>query len=375
MELFEIIFFIFVVSFAVQIIYYWGIFSRLAFYKKRSEVRGQKSDLQLRPVSVVIAAKNEYENLQENLPLILEQDYPDFEVVLVNDCSDDDTDYLLKVLSEKYDRLKVVNIVNNVNFFSGKKFPLSMGIKSAKNDILLLTDADCRPASNKWIYEMQSNYGGNTSVVLGYGTYAVKKGLINKLIRYDTFRIAIEFFSYALSGFPYMGVGRNLSYTKTLFYENKGFTSHYTIRSGDDDLFINKVANKKNTRIEISHGSHTVSEPKPNFSSWMKQKKRHLSTGMHYRFKHKLLLGLFSLSRFLFLASFTVLVIFSYEIFIVIGLLTFRLSSQLIINKLCINKLNERNLLLLSPVFELLLMFLNFFFWFSNLIFKSDKWK
>ena len=301
----EIVYIVFVSAFVVQMLYYWGVFSRLAFYRKKA------SDKSLyRPVSVVISAKNEFLNLQQNLPLILEQEYPDFEVVIVNDCSDDDTDYLLRDLVKRYDKLKVVNITNNVNFFTGKKFPLSMGIKSAKNEFLLLTDADCRPNSKNWIHEMQSNYTDKTSIVLGYGAYEKKKGFLNKLIRYDSLRIAIEYFSLALSGFPYMGVGRNLSYTKKLFFENKGFTSHYRIKSGDDDLFINQAATSNNTRIEISTDSHTISEPKTNLNDWIKQKKRHLTTGKYYKTKHKFILGLFALSQLLFISGLIVLLVY-----------------------------------------------------------------
>ena len=378
----NIVFIIFIISFSIQFIYFWGIYSRLAFYRKKDAADKNY----YRPVSVVISAKNEFENLKENLPLILEQDYPDFEVVVVNDCSDDDTEFLLRKLSETYERLKVVNIMNNVNFFSGKKFPLSMGIKSAKNDVLLLTDADCRPNSKNWIHEIQSNYSeltqnsklktqNNTSIVLGYGGYFKKKGLLNKIIRYDTLRVAIEYFSLALSGFPYMGVGRNLSYTKKLFYENKGFTSHYTIKSGDDDLFINSVAKRRNARIEISPDSHTLSEPKTTFSAWMTQKKRHLSTGKHYKLRHKLLLGLFSLSQLIFFATFIVLVSFTYQLIIILLLLTIRLISLLIINKKCIDKLNEKNLLLFSPIFELIILIINIYLSFINIIFKNNKWK
>ena len=370
-QLLNLVFYIFIISFFIQLIYYWGIFSRLAFYRKK----GVTDKKYYRPVSVVISAKNEYENLLINLPLILEQDYPDFEVVLVNDCSEDDTDYLLRTYTEKYPRLKVVNIINNVNFFSGKKFPLSVGIKSAKNEILLLTDADCKPNSKNWIAEMQSNYDSKTAIVLGYGAYEKKKGFLNKLIRYDTLRIGIEYFSLALSGFPYMGVGRNLSYTKKLFYDNKGFTSHYTIRSGDDDLFINQSAKRKNTAIEISLDSHTLSEPKATFSLWFRQKRRHLTTGRFYKLSHKFLLGLFAFSQFTFFLAFVVLLIFMHQLIIIIPLLTIRLLSQLVINKKCIDKLNEKNLLLFSPLFEFILMIINIYLSFTNIFIKNTKWK
>lgn len=342
---------------------------RLAFYKKSSDLKHQH------PVSVVIAARNEYFNLMENLPLILEQDYPDFEVVVVNNSSNDESEYLLKELSEKYDKLKIVNIRENVNFFKGKKFPLSVGIKSAKNELLLLIDADCKPSSTKWIENMQSAFDEKTQIVLGYGPYLQKKGFLNTLIRFDTVQIAIQYLSYALSGLTYMGVGRNLAYTKSLFHNSKGFSSHYKIMSGDDDLFINSVTNRRNTKIMVNAESFTYSESEESFSNWIKQKKRHLSTGKYYKFKHKLLLGLYSLSLFLFYLTGIFLLFLMFKIEIVASLFALKLISQIFIFKKCMIKLNEKNLLLISPILEIMLLFINPVLSFSNLIVKTNKWK
>ena len=287
---------IFLLSWIVQMIYYWGVFSRLAFFKPKP---GEEKELP--PVSVVICARNEYHNLVNNLPEIFAQEYPNFEVVIVNHASDDETSGYLKEIQIQHKNLKVVNIERDLNFFKGKKFPLSMGIKSASNEILLLTDADCQPAGKNWIASMVQQYYPETEIVLGYGPYEKKSGLLNLFIRFDTFMVALQYFSFALSGKPYMGVGRNLSYKRSMFFKNKGFTSHYKIPSGDDDLFINKVANRKNTRINIEPESYQFSRPKKTFSQWLDQKQRHLSTGKHYIFKFKFLLGLFSLSQILLL--------------------------------------------------------------------------
>lgn len=252
--------YIFYGAILIQLFYYWGIFSRLAFYKFKNQARKTQA------VSVVICAKNEYHNLKENLPIILEQEYPDFEVIVVNDVSDDETYYLLKVLSDKYPHLKIVNFVDNVNFFSGKKFPLTIGIKSAKNDIILLTDADCKPHSMKWIEQMQEQFHSGTEIVLGYGKYKEEPSFLNKIIRFDTLQIAIQYLSMALAGKAYMGVGRNLAYRKNLFYRQNGFINHYKVKSGDDDLFVNAAASDKNTKIMISSDSHTISTAKKHFS-------------------------------------------------------------------------------------------------------------
>jgi len=200
------------VALFVQLIYYWLIFSRVAFYNHTKRPVSESKE----PVSVIVCAKNEYHNLVRFLPKLLEQDYPEYEVVVVNDASDDDTFYLLRELADKYPRLKVVNITQNLNFFSGKKFPLSIGIKSAKYELVLLTDADCFPAGPNWIEKMQSAFSGKTEIVLGYGSYAPQPGLLNRLIRFDTLMVAVQYMSNAMIGMPYMGVGRNLAYRKSL---------------------------------------------------------------------------------------------------------------------------------------------------------------
>lgn len=369
------VFILYAFCFLLQMIYYWGIFSQLAFYKKKP------LENQYKPVSIVICAKNEYSNLKKNLPLILEQDYPDFEVVVVNDCSEDDTNFLLKSFSEKYPRLNVVSILKNVNFFTGKKFALAVGIKSAKYDLLLLTDADCIPRSNRWIAEMQNHFTAKTEIVLGYSGYEKKKGFVNKLIRFDTIMTAIQYLSWALIGKTYMGVGRNLAYNRQLFFKSKGFTSHYQIPSGDDDLFINQVATKNNVQIEISAQSQSFSEPKLTYATWITQKKRHYRTGFLYKPFHKIMLGMFTLSNFLLYVAFVFLIVllivrFSYyNIILVCSLFVLKLATQLFIFKKSMNKLDEKNLLLISPLLDLIFVLLNPFIALSNFIVKENKWK
>lgn len=353
----------------VQLFYFWAIFSRLAFYRKQEKGNDRQ------PVSVVICARNEYHNLRRNLPMILEQDYPEFEVVVVNDSSDDDTAYYLKNLSATHKHLSIVHIHQNLNFFSGKKFPLSIGIKSAKYNLVLLTDADCRPASPLWLRLMQSGFVNKTDIVLGYGRYEPKPGILNKLIRFDTVWVAMQYLSYALARSAYMGVGRNLSYRKSLFYQANGFIYHYKIKSGDDDLFINKVATPENTRIEISQEAHTISEPKTDFGSWFRQKRRHLSTGRHYKMKHKLMLGGFITSQILFFVFFILSLLYFQNIYAAFTLYSLRMISALLIFKKVLNKLSEKNLLLYLLMFEVVFIVLNPIFALSAAITKQYRWR
>lgn len=361
---------IFLFAWLVQLIFYWGIFSRLAFYKPKPEELSE-----LPPVSIVMCARNEYYNLMDNLPELLSQDYPAFEVVVVNHASDDDSGGYLKEMKLKHSNLKVVTIERDLNFFTGKKFPLSMGIKSAANDILLLTDADCRPSGKNWLSSMVRYFGKGTEIVLGYGPYEHKGNPLNMLVRFDTFMIAMQYFSYALSGMPYMGVGRNLSYRREMFFRNKGFTSHYKIQSGDDDLFINQVANKKNTRINIEPESFQYSRPKNTFTQWLNQKQRHLSTGKHYKFKFKFLLGLFNLTQILFFAAFIALLILQVYPYVVIGIFLTRLITVGIIHKYILTQLHEKQLFLFSLIGELFYILFISLVGFSSLFRKEVKWK
>lgn len=358
------------VVFLIQMYFYWGVFRKLAFFKHKAY-----PDNRFKPLSVVICAKNEYQNLKKHLPLILEQDYPDFEVVVVDDASDDDSHYLLRDFAEKYPHLKVVSFIKNVNFFSGKKFPLALGIKEARNEFMVFTDADCCPSSPQWLSSMQAHYNNpQTEVVLGYSPYKAEKSFLNALIRFETFYTALQYISFALSGVPYMGVGRNMSYRKKTFNTNKGFSSHYHIASGDDDIFISQVAMKKNTAIEIKPEALVYSVPKNTLAAWFKQKRRHYTTYPFYKKGAQWMLALLSASNLLFYLSLIALVLLKYNIIIAGALFILRLITQLIIFKKSLNKLSERKLLLFSPIFEIMYTVINPLLAFTNLVSPKKKW-
>ena len=249
-----------------------------------------------------------------------------------------------------------------------------MGIRSAKYEIVLLTDADCTPASEFWMQKMQDAYTDNTEIVLGYGAYHKRPGILNKLIRFETFHTAIQYLSYALAGSPYMGVGRNLSYKKEVFLRNKGFSSINQIPSGDDDLFINQVATAENTAIVIDPEAHTVSEPKRRWSDWMTQKYRHYTTGRYYKPKHKFLLGLYSLSLFWIYPLLAVSIIF-FNWWMALSVFGFRLLLQGIIYYRCMDKLKEKDLFWIYPLLDIWQWF--YYLLFANSLFKKPgtHWK
>jgi len=347
----------------IQLWYYFRYFRLLAFYKKKDA-----DSIRENAVTIIICARDEAEEIANNLPGILLQQYrSSHEVLVVNDNSMDDTKYLLDGFYKEFKQLHIVELKQEAMHIPGKKFPLSMGIKSAKHEVLLLTDADCIPSSDKWLKIMQDAFAPNIEIVLGYGAYKKKKGLLNWFIRFDAFHTALQYFSFAMGGKPYMGVGRNLAYKKELFFRQKGFASHHHLPGGDDDLFINACATAQNTAVVIDQEAFTLSTPPRSWSEWIGQKERHNATGKYYKHKHKWMLGGYLGSHFsfypLFLISF-----FTFDWRIVLGIFSFRMLVQAIIFFKSMKKLGESDLF---PFFWLWDIWMLFYY----LIFMSSLWK
>lgn len=370
MGILDFIFYAFIVVVIIQVVYYLFLFRRFAFLKPEKTVSKKIS------ISVIICAKNEAENLQLFLPSIISQDYPSFEIVLINDASSDNTLEIMEGFANLHSNIKIVDVKNTEAFWANKKYALTLGIKTSKHEHLLFTDADCKPVSKYWIKEMSSHFTNKQTIVLGYGKYSkVKNSLFNKLVRFETLITAIQYFSYAKIGMPYMGVGRNLAYTKKDFFNINGFVNHIKIRSGDDDLFINQIANSNNTAISFSKEGFTESVPKSSLKSWIKQKRRHISTAKYYKLKHKILLSLFYFSNFSFWALAIFLFISTHNWLFVMSLFLLRLIIQYIIIGASSKKLNETDILIWLPILEISLIIIQLTIFINNLISKPNFWK
>jgi cellulose synthase/poly-beta-1,6-N-acetylglucosamine synthase-like glycosyltransferase len=361
-----IVFYIFCTITLIQLFYYWFFFRHLAFYKE-----GSKEKSQQHPVSIIICARDEANNLVKNFPGVLVQTYPStHEVIVINHNSQDETRYLLEEFKKTFKGLHLVNLEQEAKGIPGKKYPLSIGIKEAKHEIILLTDADCVPASEFWLQKMQDGFTDGVEVVLGYGAYNKKPGMLNRLIRFETFHTALQYLSYAIAGVPYMGVGRNLSYKKGLFLNNKGFSSLNHVPGGDDDLFVNKVANRTNTRVVIDPEAFTLSEPRKNWAEWTQQKNRHFSTAKFYKTSHKFLLGLYTFSHFLFYPLMILSIIF-FDWRIALGVFGIRFLSQAIIYSKAMQRLQEKDLFAWWWLLDIWMFF--YYIIFAPAIWKKPK--
>ena len=295
------VFWLSLVCLGVQL-WYWGYYF-WPFATRPPEVPAAGPAEQ--PVSVIVCARNELDNLRELLPLLLKQDYPAaLEVVLIDDRSRDDIQLYAQQLAQYYPgRFRLVTVDRTPESFAPKKYALTLGIKAARHDQLLFTDADCRPATDQWVRRMQSGFGANggADIVLGFSGATAAPGFLNQLVRYETLLTAAQYLGFAGRGRPYMGVGRNLAYTRATFQSTKGFASHIRRLSGDDDLLV-QDALRQGARVAVRADApaHTHTAPPATWAAWWRQKRRHLSAGPRYRFTDRLRIGVFLMANVLF---------------------------------------------------------------------------
>jgi biofilm PGA synthesis N-glycosyltransferase PgaC len=329
----------------------------------------------LHPISVIICARNEVKNLENYLPEILGQNYPTFEVVVVNDRSWDGTADLLEGFQKKYDKLKVVTVADGDKFIAGKKFAVTMGIKAATHEWLVFTDADCVPSSTNWLRGMQQPSNSHTEIILGYSPYLKRNSLLNCIIRLETFFTAVNYLSFALKGMPYMGVGRNMAYKKSLFFRNKGFAAHMHIPSGDDDLFINANANPINTEIRIHKDTHMWSEPKISFMAYLRQKKRHFGAGKLYQAKHQMVLSIQYIFQLLFYAFGASVLCFADTLYIGLGIFVLSILVKSLVYTRLLNRLNYGELKWWFWILEVVLSIFLIINGFVSIFVKKVQWK
>jgi biofilm PGA synthesis N-glycosyltransferase PgaC len=366
-----VLFALFLICFVVQLYFPIAKYRSLGSYKSTNELPQTNF-----PVSVIISARNEEKNLRENLPLILEQNYKDFEVVVVNDCSYDASDLVLEELKVTYPHLKIVTITEHVRFKTGKKFALTLGIKAAKNEHLVFIDADCRPASADWVTRMAAKFTGDIQIVLGYSPCYRTGNFLNAIIRFETLKTAINYLSAALNGDAYMGVGRNLAYTKTLFFSAKGFAAHMHVLSGDDDLFVNQNATALNTTIEIHKDAFVYTNAKTTLLSLFRQKRRHMGVGKLYKSRHKNLLTIDAISGLMFYILLIGGLCYNFESFVVaLGLFALRWIIQLFIYHNIFKKLSEARLLWYLPLFDFVYYLYLTVFGLIGIFTKTRQWK
>ncbi len=297
-----IVTFIYVISTLVQSAFY--VFMMAQWSKKQTNILSRN---QVTPISVIVAAHNEEENLVKLIPILLDQNHHDFEVIVAVDRSNDESLAYLTALKATDNRLNFIDIKKTPSNYSHKKYALSEAIKIAKNNLLVFTDADCTPVSQDWLSIVAASFKDKTEIAIGYSPYLKISGLLNRFIRYETLLTAIQYFTFSKAGIGYMGVGRNMAYQRDLFLKNDGYSTHRHITGGDDDLFIGRLANQHNVSTYYGNQAFVNTLPEQSWGNYFKQKRRHLSVGKHYKQSHQILLTMLGVSQIMFWLTFVIL--------------------------------------------------------------------
>lgn len=358
--------YVFIIFASYQLIYQFVLIFTISKYKFKQK---KDSDTALKSVTVIICAKNETENLNKNLPLILNQKYKDLEVILVDDGSDEPF--------KMHDaRLKIITLTKEEKIGLGKKYALQKGIENASKELILLTDADCQPVSQNWIFEMASKINDKHKIVLGISPYKYENTFLNALIEYETAQTALQYIGFALLGKPYMSVGRNVCYEVALFKTKTWTDKELSIASGDDDLAIQTLATAKNTTVCLSANSYTKSEAKTTWTDWLQQKSRHTESGFLYKFSDKLLLGSYLIAKITCYTSFFCLICMSNGINMitllsVIVAITFTCIVNMLLHKTLNIQTRWSYSIVLDPTYGLV----QFLIGFRNLFQPNQKWR
>lgn len=345
----------------IQYIYYLGIYNRIhmrSLADRKNELHFTK---ELPPLSVVICARNESENLRRFLPAILEQDYPQFEVIVINDGSTDESEEVLSAFEEKYQHLYHSFTPDSARYISRKKLALTLGIKASKHEWLVFTEANCQPVSNEWLRLMARNFTPHTQIVLGYSGYEPGKGWLHKRISFDALFTSLRYLGFALAGKPYMGLGRNLAYRKELFFKEKGYSTHLNLQRGEDDLFINQISNADNTRIETNAGATMRMQPVDRYKDWKEEKVSYMATARYFKGAQRYLLGFETFSRLLFYVACISGIVFGILNFhwlvagiaFLIWLLRYTVQA-IVVNKTATDQEEGRHYYFSLPVFDIL---------------------
>ena len=348
---------------------YYGLFHlRVGRYKLDAKGgAGGAAGEGLPPVSVVLTAHNDAAWLRENLVYLLEQDYPKFEVVVVNYLSTDDTEYVLRFLKDYYPHLKIVPFKEDVNLFQGKKYPLSIGIKSAANDILLLADPDCTPKNLQWLRGMVQGYAQGqasgqtaTQIVLGYCGLKRTKTLLGTLQQYDSLAYGAHYLGSALLGHPYTASGRNLSYRRSFFFDRGAFIRHYDVADGSDDLFVYQNANRTNTAVCINADAVLIAEPKKSFSAWHQERLHRVGTRNRHSTCSRLRENLLPLANLVFYAAAVLLIVGgSLPWVVTAAVLALKVAWQIVCFAQLCKRFDAGYVFLAAPFFEIYFIIAN----------------
>lgn len=343
----SLLLYVFIAIVFIQLFYYLGVFSSFSF-SKESENNPKRI-----PVSVIVYARNQAEEVKKLLPHLVNQNYHDYELVLVDNASSDETLDIFKEYAQMFANIRLVRVENNETFWNNKKYAQTLAIKAAKHEYLLFIDAENAIDNELWIMSMASNFTLNKTIVIGPSMYFKAKGFLNKVIRFDAVFSQLHSFSWTNYGAPFSYFSRNIAYKKEEFYKVSGFITHMNNRLGEREFFLNEAAKSKNTAFTNSKNALVYLKPFSKSSQWLNQKIEDDYLLSQLNFGNKFKVRLFHASQFLFFLLAIVLLILQIEWLITTIIIILRYLIAWIIVAKSVKKFNQSDLVWLFPLLEI----------------------
>ncbi len=318
--------------------------------------------------SIIVYAKNDADYLAQFLPIILNQDYPNFEVIVVNDGSTDATKDLLSDFEMRYSNLYQTFAPEDTRSVSRKKLSVMLGIKAAKYDYIINTNANCQPQTDQWIAAIMRNFTKGVDVVIGHAhpIYKEDRGIGRWFRSFHFLQNCIQYLVYAINGKPYRGTNDNLAYRKQTFFNNKGFSHSMNLHYGDDDVFVSEIANEDNTRVELSSDSILIAHYYDVAEAFVNLKLRYDFTS---RYLHTTAFAQSSFISFIYILDFLAIAgiiaidyINPLNYAIAVGLLLMLTLPQIIIYRKTAKIMQSIRLFFSVPLFSLLYPFINLWY-------------
>lgn len=360
----SILFYIFLGLAGLQVIYW------LIFYLKFAISKPSKKSPKRIPVSVILYVKNQMSEIVDVLPKLLSQQYHDFEVVIVNNASTDDTLEICKEFASLYPNIRIVDVINNEAFWGSKRYALTLGIKASRHEYLLFVDCDTQIPSDNWLWQMSAQFTLNKTIVLGMTQYTKSKDFFNKWIRFEHTFTQLQNFSFSRFVTPYNLVAKNVGYKKEEFYKVNGFIEHMNDVQNEQEFLLKKIATSKNVTV-CDEPLSTIFIPTPkNNKEWKIEKKRQLKVLKQMSFGAKFLHTLHHLTRIILLPITVILLCWLYQPIVVLSIYFILFLLRWLVFSLALNKFNQKDIKIWYPIFEMFTIF-NLVRWLPTYLSKS----
>ena len=361
---------VFGVLFLLRLLHLFLFTGRVLFRKKVDNNEAEK-----KPLSLILTIRNEEENLKNNLPKILSLENIDFEMVVVDDFSQDNSYLILGLLKDRYKRL-TISALNQETKFS-TKLALNIAIKATNNKWILTVPVSLAEVAAEWLDYISQATNNEKNVVIGYSTVARSKGFYNRLTRIENYFSYLKSTGYILNGIPFVYSVENVAFQKEKYFEIGGFGQKVTEHYANLELVINSFIRKKTTAVLFNKESSIRKTEVVKRADYFDLLKKSIRIESHLSSSKRVILFLIEFGKLLFLPIAAFVIVLLPELWIILaGLMGFIFTPYLFIIKITQNRLNERKIFIPSLVYDLLMPYYKLFFrWHFNRRSRKNRWK